>query len=428
MLNRLLHLMKWLCLILLLFAFRPAMAQEAKRDGIVVWKLEAKGGVTEENIDLISGFITAQVEKFSGSKVISEADIMTIIKGEQTKQVCGTEDAGCMAEIGAALGVPEAVSGDLGKFGSFFMVNLRRINLRKAEVIKRSSHSIEGDRDDLIRALPAVVAELFDKSVDDTPVAIPAPKKEPSTTAVLMLITKPEGGMIFIDGEKAGAAPLELTLPAGERQLKVEMDGYVTVEKQQMLEAGGKLALDFELVKAVPGTLLITSIPDGAGLLLDGKEIGATPMEAELPEGEYTVEATMEGYKKAESRASIISGETFDLELKLEKIYPMNPYKLYGHVCFWTGLGLAAFGGVATFMSFAKAADYNEKLDGGAKSASQGWMGAAWAGYGIGGALMITGAVLWGLSPGDKAWAEQNAVGLAPTPDGGGMISVSGRW
>ena len=140
-----------------------AMAEEA-RQGIMVWELEQKTGVSATDIDSISGIITAKVEKYSGKKVVSEADIKTVLKGEETRQKCGTEDANsCMAEIGAALGVPEAVSGDLGYVDGIWVLNLRRVNLRTVGVIRRASRQIEGKLADVVRKVPSVVAELFGK-------------------------------------------------------------------------------------------------------------------------------------------------------------------------------------------------------------------------------------------------------------------------
>ena len=153
----------------------PAAAPSAAKQGIVVWRLEQKEGVSDAEIDSISGTITAQVEQFSGAKVISEADIRTVLKGEETRQKCGAEETSCVAEIGAALGVPEAVSGDLGRVGGFWMLNLRRINVRTAAVAARSTRSIEGTIDDLIRNLPPAVAELFGQTAE----VLPAPVLPP---------------------------------------------------------------------------------------------------------------------------------------------------------------------------------------------------------------------------------------------------------
>ena len=357
-------------LLLLLFA---TQAQAQSSQGIMVWRLEQKEGISGNIIDSISGLITAQVEKFSGSKVVSEADIRTLIKGEEVKQRCGENDTSCIAEVGSALGVPEVVSGDLGRMGNYWILNLRRIKVRTAEVIKRSSRNIKGDVDMLIEALPGTVAELFgitlsDSSVAVTPAIKPKPEPEP----------KPE----------------------------------------PILE---------------PGSLEIVSEPSDASVFLNDEAKGKTPYKGNLAVGEHWVRVKLDGFKTADQSVIIASKETTKLSFALERDYPMNPYKAGGYATFFTGLGLAAFGGIATGLSKMNAEDYqgspntNSARD--AYDASKSWMGAAYASYSLGGALMVTGIVLWALSPGDKEWWESHQTTVGPTPDGqGATLSFGGRW
>ena len=153
------------------FAHPLAFAGE-NPEGIVVWRLQTKEGVTENDIDSISGVLAAEVERRSGRKVISEADIQTVVTGEETRQQCGAESTSCIAEIGAALGAPEAVAGDLGRIGSYWILNLRRINVRSVEVIGRTSRRIKGGEDALIESLSGAIAGLFGVETEEVPPAV----------------------------------------------------------------------------------------------------------------------------------------------------------------------------------------------------------------------------------------------------------------
>lgn len=349
----------WILLAMLVFV-SPLLAGE-NSEGIVVWKLKANKGVEDADVNLISNFVTNQVAKYSGRKVISEADIRTILKGEETRQHCGAEDTTCVVEIGAALGVPEAVSGDIGKLDTFWMLNLRRINVRSADVIGRSSLSIEGKMSDLIRALPGAVAELFGKKAESPPVAA-VPEEAP--------------------------------------------------EKPPM-----------------PGRLSLVSEPSGAELRIDGEEKGATPYKRELAPGEYGLELRLDGYKTAQRSVEVKPNKTTRLDLTLERDYPMNPYRKWGYVSFFTGLGLAAFGGIATWRAKEAANDVKASGDWGAEDRNRAWSGLAVSGYTLGGAAMISGIALWALSPGDKAWWEDHQACLGPAPGGNGVaLSLGGRW
>lgn len=79
----------------------------------------------------------------------------------------------------------------------------------------------------------------------------------------------------------------------------------------------------------------------------------------------------------------------------------MNNYRLWGHVAFWSGLAIAGFGGVSTFMAKQAADDYqagNNAAD--AEARNRTWGSLAVTGFAVGGLAMATGAVLWILDPG----------------------------
>ena len=162
--NRLVGLVS-LCMLLMTFGLISQAFAEEDRPGIVVWRIEANSGVNVKDIESLSGYLDAEVEKYSGMQVVSQADIETVLRGEETRQKCGVKGSTtCMAEIGAALGVPEAVSGDLGRVGDIWILNLRRVNIRAMGVIKRVSRQAKGKTITvMVEALSGAVEELFEK-------------------------------------------------------------------------------------------------------------------------------------------------------------------------------------------------------------------------------------------------------------------------
>jgi hypothetical protein len=105
----------------------------------------------------------------------------------------------------------------------------------------------------------------------------------------------------------------------------------------------------------------------------------------------------------------------------------MNPYKLAGHATFWPGLAVAGLGGVFTMMASKSADQYGRTLEG--KNTVAMYNGLAVTNYAIGGAAMVTGIILWALSPGDEAWAKKHNVSVAPVygPEGSGVV-LGGSW
>ena len=410
--------------LVLLCANAQTLDAKDSKKGIVVWNLQANAGVQKQDLPLLSNYVANLVAKYANTRVISEADINTILKGEEARQQCSSDDTNCVVEIGAALGVPETVSGDVGKIGNFWMLNLRRINVHNAQVISRSSRSIEGTVNDLIRALPEVVAELFGVKPDSAPVA----KKEAPTTGTLSLGSNPKDAAVTIDGKSAGKTPLKATLKVGKHKVVVTLKNYKTIEHQVIVKPGETTDMQIALKPVPKGQLRITSSPAGATLKLNGKKSGTTPAVQTLPEGTHHLELELEGYEDASQDAAVKANETTEVAVILQRDYPMNPYTKWGYVSFFSGVGLAAFGGVAAW----QASSYGDKVsdgDIGAEDTSKAWEGAMWACFGIGGAAMVTGIVLWALAPEDKEWWENHNAAIGVTPDGNGAtLSLGGRW
>jgi len=180
------------------------------------------------------------------------------------------------------------------------------------------------------------------------------------------------------------------------------------------------------LGELAPGTLVVRTSPAGAWVSIDGKTAGQAPVVKELKSGPHRVAASLEGYASAEREVSLQGGQQSELELELRPP-PRHPFNVWGHATFWTGLGLAAFGGVSTYLFV----DTTDRYDHGdaSYSAAQAWNALQFVGYGLGGALLVTGVVLWILTPDDAAWAREwssgqapPTPGLSPTPDGGGLV------
>ncbi len=251
------------------------------------------------------------------------------------------------------MATPQAISSDLGRLGSHWMLNLRRINVKNAQVVARSSRKVYGNLDDLILSLPSAVAELFGIKIEP---------------------------------------------PSAE-----------------------------EIAKLTRGTLSVKSKPKGANVLVDEEFIGLTPLEKSLSPGKYVIRIKIENHEPKEKEVYIGLNKTTRLSLILQEDYPMNPYKKWGYVSFFSGVGLAAFGGVSTILAKSAADDAQNNGNWSGEDTSRAWEIGMGVGYGLGGAAMLTGIILWSVSPGDKAWWEENNLAVGVT-DGNATVSLSGRW
>lgn len=67
------------------------------------------------------------------------------------------------------------------------------------------------------------------------------------------------------------------------------------------------------------GNIVVTSVPDGAGVFLNGENKGTAPLTiSALPVGTYTVKVTKTGYKDKESSVSVAKDQTTTVDVTLE--------------------------------------------------------------------------------------------------------------
>jgi hypothetical protein len=141
--------------------FVKLSAANQENDSIVVWRIEPKTGVTDKEADAISGIVTAEVGRVSGRKTVGENEMKALIVGEEMKMSCGAEDTACVAEIGAALGAPESITGTISKMGDYWILTLQRLNVRNVEVISRYENRVKGDVNMIVEMIAPAVRELF---------------------------------------------------------------------------------------------------------------------------------------------------------------------------------------------------------------------------------------------------------------------------
>ncbi|MBW1807520.1 MAG: DUF2380 domain-containing protein [Deltaproteobacteria bacterium] len=117
----------------------------------------------------------------------------------------------------------------------------------------------------------------------------------------------------------------------------------------------------------------------------------------------------------------------------IEESLPSSTLNTWGHITFWSGVGLTVLGVAATAGGIVEADRYSDdsKIDTvrlEAMSAARNWTAVMWIGYGTGFALMATGAALWIFDAmGDSA--TQTSAAVAPTLDGQGLVlTLGGRW
>ncbi|OGQ47494.1 MAG: hypothetical protein A3I05_02345 [Deltaproteobacteria bacterium RIFCSPLOWO2_02_FULL_44_10] len=150
-----------------------------------------------------------------------------------------------------------------------------------------------------------------------------SPSKEAQPPAPkVVLASTPSRATIFIDdAETTWKTPITIdSLPAGEHVIGLFVENYRFWKKRASLSPGETLYFDVTLTKDY-GSLLITSQPTGALVIMNGIPVGETPLtRTELEPGEiYRIEIWSEGYEHTTKEIKVRSGRQEEIRVTLER-------------------------------------------------------------------------------------------------------------
>lgn len=112
--------------------------------------------------------------------------------------------------------------------------------------------------------------------------------------------------MLLVDGQPVGAVPGEHRIAAGPRTFVIRAPRHQEFSARVEVEGRGeKQTFKANLLPAY-SPVTIESLPAGARVSIDGREIGVTPLTTELDAGSFTVSLAAEGYRSWESSIQVL--------------------------------------------------------------------------------------------------------------------------
>ena len=139
----------------------PGYAEEEIK--IAVMDLSAKQGISAQDTASLTDLATNEISGIDKYDVINRDDIRVMLQHIANKQLLQCDDTKCLAVIGGALGVDYLFSGNIGKIGKIYVINLKVINIDKAEVLSRITEEYAGDESGLIEKMKYTIDKLFDE-------------------------------------------------------------------------------------------------------------------------------------------------------------------------------------------------------------------------------------------------------------------------
>jgi hypothetical protein len=148
------------------------------------------------------------------------------------------------------------------------------------------------------------------------------------TTGVLVVESNPSSATVVLDGEKKGITPITLdSLPDGIHSLHLDLTGYQSFDRQVQVTAGTFTTQSIQLAhdrstgqssgeppasnkSQGPASMVISSSPMGADVVLDGEFMGITPLRlGPLEPGEYSLKLSFPFFADHEERITLSAGK-----------------------------------------------------------------------------------------------------------------------
>ncbi|MBC8069651.1 MAG: PEGA domain-containing protein [Deltaproteobacteria bacterium] len=168
--------------------------------------------------------------------------------------------------------------------------------------------------------------------------------------------------------QRKGAHRVELHVVAGSRTFEIELRAYRPDQRDPYATAVGRCDIcgiaeleQLVLSKADalrqrlasdeprPATILVTSEPSGAQVLIDGKAVGVTPYEGEVVPGAHQVELARKGYFGEHERVDATRGVRERVHASLDALPRTGRRTIAGGITL--GIGLAALAGGITMLA-----------------------------------------------------------------------------
>ena len=114
---------------------------------------------------------------------------------------------------------------------------------------------------------------------------------------------------LAVDGGAVGKLPGEYKLRAGTRELSIVAPHYAEQQVRFNVVGGGERQEMKVKLKPLFARVTVNSVPAGATVWADDRELGATPLETALDAGHYTLAIVHPDFRRFESPISVVAGQ-----------------------------------------------------------------------------------------------------------------------
>ncbi len=114
---------------------------------------------------------------------------------------------------------------------------------------------------------------------------------------------------LTVDGVPAGKLPGEVELRAGPHELAIVAPHYAEERLHVEVAGGGERQALKVALKPAFARVSVSSVPAGASVWADDRELGTTPLAIDLDAGRYTLALVHPDFRRFESPITVVAGE-----------------------------------------------------------------------------------------------------------------------
>jgi TolB-like protein len=258
---------------------------------------------------VISAMFGTHLRNETNFIVLERSSLVKVLDEKQYEEAGLTKET--REKLKQMLSVEVLLTGEASDLSGQIQLDLRLISVATGEVVVADFAMVKDPE-----SLRTAVARLA-KSIEDRYLR--------QWMGNLTILVHPVEGEVYLDdlfiGKASVQTPLKLVgLLEGEYRLKVLAGGYQSME--QKVEVVPRASREIQVgLRSLPGSMEISSEPLGAGVFINGREYGKTPMNLDtLAEGYYTIQMEMKNFKPWSQRVRISSGQISEVKAKLEVV------------------------------------------------------------------------------------------------------------
>jgi len=151
----------------LIFAV-PAQAEKQQPPRMLMLDL-VPHGVPKEVAESLTDLLDLEIERAGLYILISQQDLMAMLKTEEQKQLLGVSDPPLefLSRLGKAANAPYLLRGSVGKVGSMYTIALDIIDVKEVKAVRRVNQTLVGDESGLVGSIrtAALALALDEKGV-----------------------------------------------------------------------------------------------------------------------------------------------------------------------------------------------------------------------------------------------------------------------